>query len=199
MKAGTLTLTTDPSAGMGGATKSYVDNAITTVTFTAGPGLTLSNKAFSVNTSNSIALVANNVVVRSTALTGQLLLSTGTAGAEATWGSVTLSQANSVTGVLGVTNGGTGAANATAARASLGLPTSVGGVYRRTFSNANIVANTLTVTHSLGQQYVQVTVIDESNRIIQPDEVTMSNSSTAIVELASWGTITGTWNVVVIG
>ncbi len=193
---GSLTLNADPSSALHAATKSYVDNGVATATQIAGNGLTLTTKTFSVNTSNaSVGTASGNLIVRSTATVGQVLTSTGTAGVEATWGALSLAQANSVTGVLPVANGGTGGANAAVARSNLGLP----GVYRTSFTNANLTANALTVTHSLGQQFVQVQITDNNNRVIQPDEITMTSSSVSTVDFTSYGALTGTWNVVVVG
>lgn len=197
---GSLTLNADPSSALHAATKSYVDNGVSNATQIAGNGLTLTTKTFSVNTSNSsVGTSGGNIIVRSTATNGQLLRSTGTAGAEATWGALDLAQANSITGVLPVSAGGTGGANASVARSNLGIPSSPSGVYRTSFTNASLVSNALTITHGLGQQYVNVQVIDNSNKVIQPDEITMTNSTVTVVDFTSYGTLTGTWNVVVVG
>ncbi len=190
---GLLVLSADPVAVKGAATKQYVDNA---AAFLAGTGLTLTSKTFSVNTSGaSIGFVANNLVVRSTASAGQILTSTGTAGAEATWGALNLASANAVTGTLSITNGGTGANTAANARTNL----AAAGVYRTSFTSASLVSNLLTVTHSLGQQFVHVQISDNNNKIIIPDEVTFTSSTVATVDLTSYATLTGTWNVVVVG
>jgi len=199
---GLLVLSADPATALGAATKSYVDNSVATAistdtyTATANGGLTLTTKAFSANTTGvSTGLVSGNIAVRSTASTGQVLRSTGTAGAEATWGALDLAQANTVTGVLGVVNGGTGGSSASTARTSLVVPS----FYRASFTNASLVSNALTVAHNLGQQFVQVMVTDNTNAIVQPDNIVMTNSSNTTVDLTSFGTLTGTWNVVVIG
>lgn len=190
---GALILSADPVTGLGAATKSYVDNA---AAFVAGNGLTLTTKTFSVNVSNSTtAYVTGNVAVRSSGTNGQILRSSATAGIEATWGALDLAQSNAVTGVLPVANGGTGGANAAVARSNLGVP----GVYRLAFTNANLVANALTVTHSLGQQFVSVSISDNTNKTILPDDITLSNSTSCSIDFTSFGALTGTWNVVVIG
>ena len=201
---GTLTLAADPTSPLQASTKSYVDNSVATAvntavasdTYTAGAGLTLSAKQFAANTSGiTVGLVSNALVVRSTATAGQTLLSSGTAGAEATWGALNLASNAAVTGVLPVTNGGTGATTAAAARAALGVP----GVFRLAFTSATLASNLLTVTHNLGQQFVQVSVTDNNNNYIEPDNVTMTSTTVTTIDFTSFATITGTYNVVVIG
>lgn len=78
-------------------------------TYTAGSGLSLSGGAFTVQTDGTTVFVtANTVAVKSTATTGQVLRSTGTATQAATWGALDLTNANAVSGALGGANGGTG-------------------------------------------------------------------------------------------
>ncbi len=75
----------------------------------AGAGLTKTGDTLAVNTSGTTTgIVSNAVVVRSTATAGQVLRSTGTAGAEAAWGAVDLANTSAVTGTLAVGNGGIG-------------------------------------------------------------------------------------------
>jgi hypothetical protein len=190
---GNTTLTYDPTLAKHAATKSYVDN---TAIYMAGMALNLTAKQFSVNVSNaSIGVVSNALVVRSTATNGQVLRSVGTAGNEATWGALDLTNANSVTGALGIANGGTGAVTAAAARTALATPS----FYRTTFTSANVTAGLLSVTHALGNKIVSLQITDNTDKIIQPDDVTMTNTTTSIVDLTTYGTITGTWNVIAVG
>lgn len=79
-------------------------------TSVAGAGLTGGGgTALAVNTTGvSTGIDTDNVIVRSTATAGQVLRSTGTDGAEATWGALNLASSNAVTGVLPAVNGGTG-------------------------------------------------------------------------------------------
>lgn len=86
-------------------------------------------------------------------------------------------------------------ATLTQVRTAMGMPT----IYRTAFTNATLVSGTLTVTHNVGQQFVQVVVTDNNNKIILPDDITMTSTTACSVELASFGALTGTWNVVVIG
>jgi hypothetical protein len=77
--------------------------------YVAGSGLSLTGNVFSVNDSTTIGIDgSNNVIVRSNNVNGNVLISTGLAGQEASWGPLDLSNANSVTNSLKVVNGGTG-------------------------------------------------------------------------------------------
>ena len=75
-----------------------------------------------------------------------------------------------------------------------------GGVsqYDEAFTNASLVGGVLTVTHSLGRQYVQVAVYDDSDVLIQPDTVTATSTTVTTIDLTSFGVLAGTWNVVII-
>jgi hypothetical protein len=91
--------------------------------------------------------------------------------------------------------GGTGATTAAAARTNL----AASGVHRQSFTNANLTAGILTITHALGQQFVNVQVMDNGNRVIYPDEITLSSATQFSVDLTSFGTISGSWNLVAVG
>jgi len=69
--------------------------------------------------------------------------------------------------------------------------------YRLSFTSGNLVANILTVTHNLGQDYPSVTIWDNSRKIQYP-EVTSVDANSLTVDFTSW-TVSGTWNVVVLG
>jgi len=78
--------------------------------------------------------------------------------------------------------------------------TVVGGynkTYTTTFTNATLVAGVLTVNHSLNSQYSIVTVYDNTNKQIIPDDVTATSSTISTIDLISFGTIAGTWKVTV--
>ena len=100
-------------------TKGYVSSfmASTGTITTAGTGLTKdSSGVMSVNVGGETINVdgSNNLVVTSSPITGQVLLSSGTPGTEATWGGINLNNAAAVTGALLVANGGTGLSTYTA-------------------------------------------------------------------------------------
>jgi hypothetical protein len=70
-------------------------------------------------------------------------------------------------------------------------------IYRTTLTNPS--TSTVTITHNLGQTYVQVTVYDENGNQILPDEVTPTNSNSLVIDKTTYGTVTGTWRIVVVG
>lgn len=64
-----------------------------------------------------------------------------------------------------------------------------------TFVFANLSAGVLTITHNKGLSTpytLTVTISDNNNQEIKPDNVTGSTNSVA-VDLSSYGTISGTW------
>ena len=72
-------------------------------------------------------------------------------------------------------------------------------VFRDTFSNGDLVAGILTVNHNLNRQIVVVQVSNNLNQVIVPDLVTLTASNRVTVDLTSYGTLSGNWNVIVRG
>lgn len=72
------------------------------------------------------------------------------------------------------------------------------GSYSTTFTNASLSNGALTITHNLNSQYVVTAVYDNSNKQIVPDEVTATSANVTTIDLTSFGSITGTWSVIVI-
>ncbi|RYF18863.1 MAG: hypothetical protein EOO77_10735 [Oxalobacteraceae bacterium] len=70
---------------------------------------------------------------------------------------------------------------------------------RTAFTNATLSSGILTFTHSLGQQFVNIAVFDNNNKQIQPDDITATSASVSTIDLSSFGTLTGTWNIVANG
>lgn len=68
--------------------------------------------------------------------------------------------------------------------------------YDVAFTSGDLVAGVNTVEHNLDQTYVSVTVYDNNEKIVLPDNVTAVDSNTVDIDLSSW-TITGTWHVVI--
>ena len=93
-------------------TKAYVNSRISDTTLTAGAGLTNTNNVLTVNVGASTIKLdtSNNLIVNSSVVANQVLISGGIAGQEATWGAIPLNNTNAVTGVLAAPNGGTGIA-----------------------------------------------------------------------------------------
>lgn len=65
------------------------------------------------------------------------------------------------------------------------------------FTNASLAGGVLSVTHNLNNKFCHVTVYDETNKIVIPDEVTAVNSNLLTITLTSHAPISGTWNVIV--
>lgn len=81
----------------------------------------------------------------------------------------------------------------------LGSEIQLARVVRGSFTNATLSAGILTITHGLGTQYDRVTIYDNNGLQIEPDEITATSATVSTVDLSSFGTLTGTWNYVVIG
>lgn len=161
------------------------DGTVTSVSLSGSTGISVSGGP--ITTTGTITLTLNAELQGLSALSSNGIVSRTGAGTYTS------------TAVLPITAGGTGAANATTARSNLGLPTAVSGTYRAAFTNANLVANALSITHGLAQQFVSVMIYDNNNRVIQPDEITATSNTVTTVDLTSYGALTGTWNVVVVG
>lgn len=91
-------------------------------------------------------------------------------------------------GVIYISVGSGGAVN--------NLPTAT---YRQSFQDSDLVSGILTINHNLNLQYCSIQVFNESNKKIDPDDITLVNANTSEIDLTTFGTITGSWNVVVIG
>lgn len=74
-----------------------------------------------------------------------------------------------------------------------------GGRYANSFTNGDLSSGILTITHSLGVKYIQLYVFDNNDKMIIPDDVTLSSTSACTADFSSYGTLSGTWNYVVLG
>jgi len=81
---------------------------------------------------------------------------------------------------------------------SSGAPGGVGNSYTTTFTNASLSSGILTVNHGLNSQYVIISIYDNNDYEVIPNEVIATSSGVATVDLSSFGTISGTWKVTVI-
>lgn len=70
--------------------------------------------------------------------------------------------------------------------------------YYTSFINSDLTAGVLTVTHNLGHKYCQVQVFDNNDKKINPDEIELTGNNDLDIDLTSYGTISGTWRVVVL-
>ena len=71
----------------------------------------------------------------------------------------------------------------------------VGGGTRGTFVDGDLSTGILTITHSEGLTTPftkHITVADNSQKVILPDDVTFA-TDTIVVDLTSYGTLSGTW------
>jgi hypothetical protein len=69
----------------------------------------------------------------------------------------------------------------------------------QSFVDADLTAGVLTFAHNLGQQYPAIVVVNNSGKQVIPDDVTFTNANSAAIDLTSYGTLTGTWNVRAVG
>lgn len=156
-----------------GATWNKIDNTDPSITGTANRTTVVTTG----DTSYSIDIASNYA--------GQTTITTLGTIATGTW------QGTSI--ALGF--GGTGATNAAGARTNLGAA----GIYRTSFTNASITAGVLTITHGLGQQFNRVAIYDNNNKEVIADEITATSATQTAIDLTSFGTLTGTWQAVVVG
>jgi len=62
-------------------------------------------------------------------------------------------------------------------------------------TDADLVSGIATITHSLNSRTPLVGVYDNNYNLVLPDEIQTTDVNTLTVDLSSFGTITGTWNV----
>lgn len=72
-------------------------------------------------------------------------------------------------------------------------------VARASFTNANLSAGLYTFTHNLGQQIINVQVSDNANKVLLPDEIILTSTTQATVDMNSYAGFTGTYNIVAVG
>lgn len=72
-------------------------------------------------------------------------------------------------------------------------------VYRQTFTNASLTAGVAQFVHNLSENFVNLTIYDNFNKVIIPAEITVVDPNTINVDLNSFGTLVGNWHVVVVG
>lgn len=69
--------------------------------------------------------------------------------------------------------------------------------YDTTF-NLSTFGGSGTITHNLGQKYIQIFVYDENDVIVDPDAVTLINSNSLTLDVTSFGTANVTYNLVIL-
>jgi hypothetical protein len=185
--------TTNGDSGWTLTTNDAITLGTTSLTFTqfsgagqitAGAGLTKTGNSLDVvGTANRVVVNTDSIDIAATYV-GQTSITTLGTIATGTWQGT----------AIAVAYGGTGATTAAAARSNL----SAAGVYRTSFTNASLTAGVLTLTHNLSQ-FCDVRIYDNNNKQVQPDDVTATSATAAAVDLSSFGTLSGTWNAVVVG
>lgn len=71
-------------------------------------------------------------------------------------------------------------------------------VYGQDFTDSDLIAGVLTAIHSLGTQYNSVVIYNDSDSAIIPDGITATSTSVVDVDISSYGTISGTWRLLVV-
>lgn len=67
--------------------------------------------------------------------------------------------------------------------------------YEASFVDGDLSSGVLTVTHNLNEQFVDVQVVDDNNKLIQPDDITFSSTTALNIDLSSFTPLNGTWNL----
>ena len=140
-------------------------------------------------------------------LTGDVTVTLGDVGGESAGTTSTHNGLdNGVHGVSGSGNRVAGLLDITKANVGLSAVTNDAQVkasqlVRGTFTNGDLSAGVLTVTHSLALSSpytVHVVIFDNNNKMIIPDEITGATSTVAI-DLTSFGSLTGTYGYLILG
>jgi hypothetical protein len=72
------------------------------------------------------------------------------------------------------------------------------GSYTQTFTNSTLSGNSLTVTHNLGIQLVQVSIYDNNKLLVLPNQITLTSTTQCSVDFTGLTPLTGTWSVSVL-
>ena len=75
----------------------------------------------------------------------------------------------------------------------------ISGFFNSEFTDSNLSASVLTVDHNLSASFPLVTIYDNNNQILLPDDVTFIDVNQVTVDLSSFTPLVGTWNVSVVG
>ncbi len=70
-------------------------------------------------------------------------------------------------------------------------------VFRQSFTNATLSGGLLTVNHNLGERICLVQVSNNLGQVVQPDLITLQNSTQCVIDLTSHVPLTATWDVIV--
>lgn len=72
------------------------------------------------------------------------------------------------------------------------------GTYRLEFDNSDLSSGILSITHNLGQMFVSVVVIDDTD-VTANVPVAYTDDNNLLLDFTGFGVLTGTWNLVVQG
>lgn len=72
--------------------------------------------------------------------------------------------------------------------------------YNTSFTDGDLSSGgVLSVNHNLSSKYCHVIVSNNSNELIVPDEVTLTDTNNLNIDLSSYESLTGTWNLTIVG
>lgn len=63
------------------------------------------------------------------------------------------------------------------------------------FVNGDLAGGVYTFNHALGVKFLNISVYDDSDIEVVPDDITATDTNNTAVDLSSYGAISGTWNV----
>lgn len=70
--------------------------------------------------------------------------------------------------------------------------------YRQLFVSGDLTWWSIDITHNLNEQFVSVSVYDETNRLIQPDDIVATSSTVTTIDLTNFVWWTGNYKVVIV-
>ena len=71
--------------------------------------------------------------------------------------------------------------------------------FSQSFDDSNLVDGVITLDHSLDSQFPVINVWDNNNQFTIPTEITIIDNDTVSLDFSSMGTLSGEWNVSMIG
>lgn len=80
----------------------------------------------------------------------------------------------------------------------VGSELAIARVYETTFTSASLVGGALTVNHNLGRKVCAYAIADDTDKKIQPDDITFTSTNSLTIDLTNY-TVSGTWTVVITG
>lgn len=70
-----------------------------------------------------------------------------------------------------------------------------GNTAEASFVNGDLAAGIYTFNHGLNVQFLAISVYDNNDKEVTPDEITATDADNIAIDLSSYGAIAGTWNV----